>query len=56
VVVVDDMARPTALPRVPIDGRYQSVRYLDLMLSGAVFAVRRRLLGPGEPITVSAST
>jgi peptidoglycan/xylan/chitin deacetylase (PgdA/CDA1 family) len=55
VLTAEDANRPVALPRLPIDGRYQSVRYLDLMLSGAVFAVRRRLLGPGEPVTVSAS-
>jgi peptidoglycan/xylan/chitin deacetylase (PgdA/CDA1 family) len=55
VLVAEDAARPTALPRVPIDGRYQSVRYLDLMLSGVMFAARRRLVGPGEPVRVSAS-
>jgi peptidoglycan/xylan/chitin deacetylase (PgdA/CDA1 family) len=56
VLVADDASRPTALPRVPIDGRYQSIRYLDLMLSGAVFALRHRFLGPGEPVRASAST
>ncbi len=55
VLVAGDAARPTALPRVPIDGRYQSVRYLDLMMSGAIFAARRRFLGPGEPVRASAS-
>jgi peptidoglycan/xylan/chitin deacetylase (PgdA/CDA1 family) len=55
VLVADDAARLTALPRVPIDGRYQSVHYLDLMLSGAVFALRWRFLGPGEPVRASAS-
>jgi peptidoglycan/xylan/chitin deacetylase (PgdA/CDA1 family) len=55
VLTVENAERPAALPRVPIDGRYQSIRYLDLMMSGAVFAVRRRFIGPGEPVTAAAS-
>lgn len=55
VVSSSDASRLAALPRVPIDGRFQSVRYLDLMMSGALFALRRRFLGPGEPVTASAS-
>jgi peptidoglycan/xylan/chitin deacetylase (PgdA/CDA1 family) len=55
VLTANDAARLTALPRVPIDGRYQSVRTLDLMMSGAIFALRRRFLGPGERVKASAS-
>jgi len=37
-----DARHPTALPRVAMDGNFQSVRYVDLFLSGVPFAFSRR--------------
>jgi peptidoglycan/xylan/chitin deacetylase (PgdA/CDA1 family) len=52
-------AVPTAWPRVPVNGQYQSIRCLDALLSGVPFAFRRVPQVPGaaapERLTASAS-
>ena len=50
VLTASAAARPTAWPRVPVSGHYQSVRYLDVLLSGVPFAFM-----PGRPSRAAAS-
>lgn len=42
VLFADHVDHLTALPRVSLNGDYQSLRYLDLFLSGAPFAIWNR--------------
>jgi len=43
VLRVEDGARLTALPRISVNGSYQSLHYLDLFLSGVPYALESRL-------------
>lgn len=36
-------ATPMALPRISVNGDYQSLRYLDLLLSGVPYAIEKRI-------------
>ncbi len=36
---------PTAVPRLSLNGFYQNIRYLDVLLTGTPFALARRLTG-----------
>lgn len=38
----DDISRRTALPRIPLNGYYQSLAYIDVVLSGLPFLLSRR--------------
>ena len=49
VLKATDSMEPTAWPCIPIDGRYQSLAYLELALSGVLFAFDR------APPTAAAS-
>ena len=38
-----DARRPMALPRISVNGDYQALHYLDLLLSGVPYAIEKRL-------------
>lgn len=43
VLTERDAKAPMALPRISVNGDYQSLRYLDLLLSGVPYAIEKRL-------------